>query len=394
MEAAPSLGGHARTVEAGRAKRVPVDTGFIVFNDRNYPLLNALFEALDVPTLKTDMSFAVSMGNGAFEYSTQSLAGLFADKRLLASRRFWGMLRDIKTFNDNAVRVSEAAPEATLADLLDRLRLGSWFRERYLLPLSAAIWSTSTKDMLQFPARALTRFCDNHGLLSVFDQPQWSTVDGGSRVYVQKIADKIRRQGGTLRTNCEVAAVQRKPYHVEVRTRGGDWESFDDVVIATHSDQALAILSDADAEEKACFGSIRYARNTMVLHDDARYMPKRKSCWASWVFQADTSRPNPNVPVTYWMNRLQGISMDIPLFVTLNPVTPIDDRYVFDRWEFAHPQFDQPAIEAQSRLKDLNGRRRTWFCGAYARNGFHEDGLWSGARVAKDFNLEVAWSNS
>jgi len=392
FEAAPRLGGHARTIEAGRDEKFLVDTGFIVFNDRTYPNLTGLFHELGVVERNTNMSFSVSLDDGGFEYSTQSIGATFADKRNLLRKPFIMMLRDILRFNAQAVATSEANPNMTLNDLLDHLNMGHWFRERYLLPLSGAIWSTSTTDMLQFPARALTRFCDHHGLLSVFNHPQWKTVVNGSQAYVERIAAAISKRGATLRTSSPVEMIERQQNGVNVKCLGVDAEHFDAVVIATHSDQTLKLLSDPDRKETDCLSSVRYRPNRAVLHNDACQMPQRRSCWASWGFKGSTQATNPNISVTYWMNRLQGLPEHHPFFVTLNPTQPIPDQHIFDEHTFHHPQFDSRALTAQTKLANLNGTRNTWFCGAYARNGFHEDGLWSAVQVAKGLGADISWS--
>lgn len=391
FEAATRLGGHARTVEAGRSAKVPVDTGFIVFNDRNYPLLNALFKDLNIPTIESDMSFAITLDDGAFEYGTQTFPALFADLRNLVRPRYWEMLKDILKFNAGAVSTVANDPAMSLEDLLDTMDMGRWFRERYLLPISGAIWSTSTTDMLSFPASSFTQFFDNHGLLTVNDHPQWSTVVGGSRTYVKSVAEEIVRRGGIIRTGTPVQFIVRKDNRVTISAQGSEPEEFDAVVIATHSDQALNLLGDASPEEQKCLSALRYKSNRAYLHDCQHYMPRRKGCWSSWVFQGQTSETSPDIALTYWMNQLQNIPDSIPLFVTLNPASPIPGEHVFDEHEFHHPQFDAAALAAQGQLEGVNGRRNTWFCGAYARNGFHEDGLWSAVRVARGVGARIPW---
>ena len=391
-EAAPKLGGHARTVIAGRQRQVPVDTGFIVFNYRNYPYLNALFDALDVPVQPSDMSFAATFDDGVCEYGTQTLKALFADRRNLFRVDYWQMLRDILRFNANAVQLAEGQPEMCLGTLLDQLGMGDWFRNRFLLPISGAIWSTSPPDMMSFPALAFTRFFENHGLLSVKDQLQWWTVRGGSREYVSRLAKAIEQRGGRIRAGTPVESVTRSAERVVVRARRCEPEIYDEVVFANHSDQALAILQDADGEEHRSLGALRYKANQAYLHDDERVMPRRRKCWASWVYKGPGAGNVEDISLTYWMNRLQNLPHDQQLFVTLNPTTPIEEKYIFDQMTFYHPQFDQEAPRAQRQILDLNGRRRTWFCGAYLRNGFHEDGLWSAVQVAQRIGATVAWA--
>ena len=390
FEAEPRLGGHARTRMAGRSRQVPVDTGFIVFNYRNYPLLTGLFGELDVPVKKSDMAFAASIDGGAIEYGLHATSALFAQRRNLARPAFWRMLTDIPRFNRGAKALADAEC-MTLGALLDRLNMGRWFRDYFMLPLSGAVWSATPEEMLDFPAETFIRFFDNHGLLTLHDQPQWYTVDGGSQEYVNRLADALRANGADLRTGAPVEAVSRSE-GAWVKAAGGPAEQFDAVIFACHSDQALAMLTDADAEERSVLGDLRYKPNRVILHDDPRVMPARRACWASWNYQGRTGHAAPAVTVSYWMNRLQGIPDDVPLFVTLNPAHDIPDKHIFDEAVLSHPVFDQAAIAAQARLPSIQGRRGAWFCGAYTRYGFHEDGLLSAVNVAKAMGATPQWA--
>jgi predicted NAD/FAD-binding protein len=377
-EAEGRLGGHANTVEAAG---VAVDTGFIVFNEPNYPNLTALFRHLGVETHASDMSFGVSMDGGRFEYGSTSLASLLAQKRNILRPRFWAMLRDLKRFYDSgAVDAARLQDEVvSLADYLDRGGFCSTFQEDHLLPQAAAIWSTSLRDIRQYPAAALLRFFDNHGLMrSVKDRPLWRTVVGGSRAYVEKL---IADFDGRVLTGRPVKTILRDGEGVVVVDRFGRGERYDEVVIAAHADQALAMLDQPSGEEREVLGAFRYSRNHTVLHRDKALMPHRRAAWSSWNHLG--RRGDDDGCVTYWMNRLQKLSTREDLFVTLNPAAPVDPAKVLRTQMYEHPLFDAPAIAAQRRLWSLQGERNTWFCGAHFGAGFHEDGLQSGLAVAE-----------
>lgn len=382
MEAAPSLGGHARTVLAGKRGDQPVDTGFIVFNRVNYPRLTALFEELDVPVAPSNMSFGASFGAGRFEYALASPAAIFAQRRNLVDPRFLRMLRDIMRFNARAPAAVRDA-DMTIADLLRDLGTGSWFRDRYLLPFTGAIWSTPTQKVLDFPAETLVRFFRNHALMSYTGQHQWYTVRGGSVEYVRRLSARLEAHGVELRPACRVAAVTRRDDTVRIRPQGGDWEAFDEVVFATHADDALALLTDPSPAEHAALSAIRFQPNEAVLHSDTALMPRRRRVWSSWVYSEDGNVHRPGIGLTYWMNSLQPIPKDDPLFVTLNSTRSIRDELVHDVTTFHHPVYDLAALRAQQTLSDMNGTRNTWFCGAWMRNGFHEDGFASAADVVQ-----------
>nr|WP_323780920.1 FAD-dependent oxidoreductase [Amylibacter sp.] len=391
FETEKRLGGHARTVIAGKNGDQPVDTGFIVFNYANYPRLTALFKELDVPVAKSNMSFGVSADDGRIEYALNDLAALFAQKRNIVNPLFLGMLVDIMRFNSKAVDMAED-PEITLGELMRRLRLGEWFQKYYLLPFSGAIWSTPLEQMLSFPAQALTRFFQNHNLLSIYGQHQWYTVEGGSIQYVSRLETALRAQGCDIRLGTDVIGVRRHDNGVDVRVKGGEWEHFDRVVFACHSDQALAMLSDPSPEESATLGAIKYQPNRAVLHADPSIMPKRKSCWASWTYTTTKQNRADPVGISYWMNTLQSIPHDDLVLSSLNPTVAIKDELIFEENTFMHPVFDRAALHAQTRIKALQGTRNTWFCGAYLRNGFHEDGYSSGVDVAQDMGLISEWA--
>jgi len=390
FEKGPWVGGHCNTVDAvfdsaAGKKTIPVDTGFIVYNEKTYPNLTALFAHIGVETENSDMSFSASVNNGAFEYSGYSIRTMLAQKRNLVRPRFWNMVWDIMRFFRDAA-ADAARPENA------RLSLGMYlssngyseaFLRDYLLPLGSSIWSASLKDMRAYPLEAFVRFFRNHGLLEAKqkNRPQWRTVTGGSRSYVQRLTSAF---AGRIRLNRGVTSIRRHPHNVELTLDDGSVETFDHVIVAAHSDQALAMLADPSRDERALLGAIRYERNRAVLHSDPTLMPKRRKAWASWNYisaaqDADTRL----VCLTYWMNLLQNIDSAFPLFVTLNPYRAPRDGSIHATFDYEHPLFDHAALDAQRQLWKLQGTNRTWFCGAYFGHGFHEDGLQSGLAVAE-----------
>ncbi len=393
FEAEPRLGGHARTIQAGRNGDQPVDTGFIVFNYANYPFMAQLFDRLDVPVVKSNMSFGASLRGGAFEYGLADLAAVFAQRRNAVNPRFLRMLRDIFRFNANALSVARDR-SLTLALFLDLLGTGNWFRDYYLLPLSGAIWSTPVEKIMDFPAHTMIQFFENHALLSHTGQHQWYTVDGGSVEYVRRLGNAMQAQGVVLRLGSPVGGVRRTSAGVEVRAQGGEWETFDQVVFATHSDDALALLSDATAHERANLGAIAYQPNDVVLHADTSIMPKRRAVWSSWNYTEMENKNCERIDLTYWMNSLQPIPQDDPHFVTLNSTRQIRQEKIYDQVTLRHPVYDMEALAAQGRIRAQNGAGNTWFCGAWMGNGFHEDGLSSAVDVAQAIRsagaLEIA----
>jgi hypothetical protein len=379
FEAEARLGGHARTVVAGRNGDQPVDTGFIVFNYANYPKLTKLFADLDVPVAKSDMSFAASINGGAIEYGLRSVGALFAQPANLARPGFLRMIRDLMRFNANAESIATDST-LTLGQLMDQMAMGQWFRDYYITPISGAIWSTPKEEIMDFPAQALVSFFRNHALLNATGQHQWWTVKGGSIEYVTRLEQAMRGRGVNIELGAPVQAVRRIPGGVEVIHRGHP-EIFDEVVFATHSDQSLAMLSDPTPVEAAALGAVRYQPNTAVLHADPRAMPLRRKTWSSWNYTERPGHTGGPIDLTYWMNCLQPIPESDPLFVTLNSRGPIDDRLIYDTVDFAHPVYDLAALAAQGTIRDINGENATWFCGAWMKNGFHEDGYASALDV-------------
>jgi predicted NAD/FAD-binding protein len=383
IEAAPRLGGHANTVsiqdEAGGDTEV--DTGFIVYNQKTYPNFVALLDNLGVATQPTEMSFAVSLDGGRLEYAGTSLAGLFAQRRNLASPRFWAMLQGLVRFYRDATRDAQAGhvTEMKLGDYLAAGGYGAAFRDDHLLPMAAAIWSAPCSEILSYPAQAFLRFHHNHGLLQLTDRPVWRTISGGSARYVARLREQF---SGKVRLGTPVRQVRRSSS--EVLISGDGWsEAFDHVVFATHADQTLAMLADPDPLEAAALGAFRYSRNRAVLHGDEGLMPRRRRAWASWNHIGERGRPDAACAVTYWMNRLQNLSATRPFFVTLNPPATLRQDTILHEEVYEHPIFDQAALAAQERLWALQGARRSWYCGAYFGSGFHEDGLQAGLAVAE-----------
>ena len=381
IEAEPRLGGHARTVMAGRNGDLPVDSGFIVYNRVNYPNLVALFEALDVPVIASDMSFAASIDGGRIEYSTRTPDTMFAQRSNLLRPAFLGMVRDIYRFHARAVATA-TDPDVPLRDLLDALGTGPAFRDWFIGPVAGAIWSTPSADVLDFPARALVRFFDNHNLLSANDQHPWFTVAGGSVQYVDRLRAHLTAAGTDIRLGAPVAGIRRMAAGPELRQVGGEWEAFDEVVLATHSDDALSLLSDARPEERARLSAVRYQDNRAVLHGHAGAMPKRRKVWASWNYTGAAGADG-RLGLTYWMNRLQSLPADDPVFSTLNPGEAIPEAAIYDDTVFRHPVYDLAMARAVAELRAANGTDATWFCGAWMRNGFHEDGYASALDVTR-----------
>ena len=383
------LGGHANTVDVEDAGRtVPVDTGFIVYNERNYPNLVQLFDHLGVTTEPSDMSFSVSRGGGAFEYQARAL-GLLAQPTNLADASYRRMIADILRFTRDAARMAQERRGETTRSLLDRMGMSEAFRRDFLLPVVACIWSSSLEAMLDHPAHQLIRFLDNHGLLNVLQRPRWRTVTGGSRSYVTRLAEPIAA-GARLRT--PVRRVVRGPLGVVVHDERGDADAYDHVVLATHADVTLRLLGhDAAPEEREVLSAFRYQENTAVLHRDATFLPTRRRAWASWNYRSDDLDPDgrERVSLSYWMNRLQNLRTERPVIVTLNPGR--EPRDVERVLTYAHPRYDAAAIGAQDRVPSLQGVRRTWFCGAWCGAGFHEDGLRAGLEVAARLGAPAPW---
>ncbi|PQZ50701.1 NAD/FAD-binding protein [Ochrobactrum sp. MYb15] len=390
FEAANRIGGHSNTVEfASSAGSVAVDTGFIVYNEVTYPNLTALFRTLEVPTVSSNMSFAVSVGNGAYEYSGGTGLGLFAQRSNLVSPRFWSMIRDLLRFYRNAPKDMKMMGSNSLDDYLTRNGYGRAFREDHLYPMAAAIWSTPAMEVGRYPAASFVRFCCNHGLLDLRGRPIWRTVEGGSREYVKRIT---KPYADNIKLSTPIKTVRRSGNAVELVDGNGVSYAFDDVVIATHADQALRMLDDPSVEESHILGAFQYSRNEAVLHRDASLMPKRRAAWSSWNYLTNSATGPSQPSITYWMNRLQPLGAAPDTFVTLNPCRALREDLVIRREIYEHPIFDMATDRAQKEIWSLQGRRRTWFCGAHFGSGFHEDGLQAGLAVAEDLGgLRRPW---
>lgn len=393
FEASDYAGGHSHTVDVqleGRSH--PVDTGFLVHNDHTYPNLIQLFSLLGVQTHPSEMTFSVSLPASDLEWAGASLASLFAQTRNLLRPAFWRMLRDILHFNHAAqnLLLEASARQETLGQLLDRHHYSREFRDWYLYPMGAAIWSSPLKGMDIFPAETFIRFCLNHGLLQIMNQPQWKTVTRGSREYVQAMLTRIK----DVRLSSPVSSIRRTADALEIETTSGV-EKFDRVILACHSDQALAMLSDAHAAERNLLLAIRYQPNTAWLHTDTRLMPRRRRTWSAWNYyspvHADGSTSENPVAVTYWLNCLQSLPFKTDVLLTLNPPEPPAANTVLRKIEYAHPVLDAAAYAAQKKLPLIQGMDRVYFCGAWAGYGFHEDGLKAGMKVASLLGAKIPW---
>ncbi|MFO1422471.1 MAG: FAD-dependent oxidoreductase [Candidatus Competibacteraceae bacterium] len=380
FEANDYIGGHTHTVEVEiRGRRHAVDTGFIVFNDWTYPNFIALLEQLGVASQPTTMSFSVRCERTGLEYNGENLNTLFAQRRNLFRPSFHRMIRDILRFNREAPALLDGPRDLSLDAWLREGHYSQEFTDHYILPMAAAIWSAEPGLVGEMPARFFVRFFKNHGLLNISDRPQWRVIRGGSRTYVEALTAPFRDR---IRLNCPVAWVRRHPTHVQVKPWGGPVERFDEVIIATHSDQALRLLADPTPCEREILGAIPYQENEVVLHTDIHLLPRWKRAWAAWNYHLP-AQPRERVAVTYNMNILQGLDTPATLCVTLNCGEAIDPARVLYRTTYHHPVFTEAGVRAQARRDEISGFNRTWYCGAYWRYGFHEDGVNSGLAVAR-----------
>ncbi|MGI2023177.1 NAD(P)/FAD-dependent oxidoreductase [Shewanella glacialipiscicola] len=388
FEANDYIGGHTATVDIEhQGQTYAIDTGFIVFNDRTYPRFERLLKRLKVTTLPTEMSFSVHNALTGLEYNGNNLGSLFAQKRNLLNPRFWAFLREILRFNKSckALYQQDIYPDGNLGDYLDSENFSSFFAEHYILPMGAAIWSSSIEDMRSFSLKFFIRFFEHHGLLNVSDRPQWYVLQGGSRSY---IPDLIAPFKDNIRLNSPVTAIERHDNGVKLQVNG-QWLEFDEVILACHSDQALRMLKDPTAAEQAILGDLSYQDNDVVLHMDTTILPKRKAAWASWNYRLDGNAKRP-ASVTYNMNILQQLPANAPTFcVTLNQSELIDTSKVLRRFNYAHPVFNEASLKAQSRREEISGQNHTHFAGAYWHNGFHEDGVRSALDVCAHFGVSL-----
>jgi len=387
-EAAGHIGGHTHThIVEQKGRSYPVDTGFIVFNDRTYPNFIALLDKLGVASQESSMSFSVRVEASGLEYNGTTLNTLFAQRRNLLRPSFLGMIRDIVRFNREApAQLAEPGGELTLGEFLSRGHYGRAFIEHYIVPMGAAIWSTDPKSMLRFPARFFVRFFHHHGMLTVNDRPVWRTVRGGSARYVEKLTAPFRDR---IRLNTPVEWIRRLPGSVIVKARGLEAARYDAAFLACHSDQALALLVDPSAVEREVLSAIPYQENEAVLHTDTRLLPRKRLAWAAWNYHVLSGNGGP-VALTYNMNILQGLDAPMPFLVTLNRSDAIDPARVIKRITYHHPLFTPSSVAAQARQRELNGAHRTYYCGAWWRNGFHEDGIVSALHALDHFEHDHA----
>ncbi len=394
FEKSDRLGGHTNTVEITLdGVTAPVDTGFLVCNERTYPLFIPFLKEIDVPVVPTDMSFALSVGPHQFEWCGSSFSSLFSQPTNALSPRFWLMLKDVLRFNKQATAMAanlesdqQAHVEALntpLQEFLSTNRFSNAFRDDYLVPMAAAIWSCSTKTMLSFPIGSFVRFFNNHGLLQITNRPQWFTVSGGAKQYVDKLATQLFQRGHAIALNSEVIRVDRQDRSVTIITKHGQ-HSFDAVVMACHSDQSLQTISQLTQAESSMLQGIPYQPNTAYLHTDKHLMPKRQKAWAAWNYLSERrgSDQEQSVAVTYWLNRLQPLPFKTDVFVSLNPIIAPAPHTVIQTISYEHPMFELGSTQSQKMLHDVQGTLRTWYAGAWTGYGFHEDGFRSGKLAA------------
>lgn len=381
FEASDRIGGHTNTVTFDAPEGpVPVDTGFIVYNQPNYPNLTALLSLLGVKSNTTRMNFSVSSGHRDVEYASHGFTGLFADLRNLVRPRFYSMLADIMRFYKQAPQLAVVDTDQSIGDFLKQNGYGETFVNDHLLPMAAAIWSCPVGTILDFPARSLAKFFVNHGLVELGTPFEWASIDGGSASYIPPLIEGFKDR---IQTNTPIVSAVRRGGQVQLTTAQGEQHVFDKVIFACHAPQAAAILSDQDQQEREILSAFRTQKNHAILHTDARLMPKRKRAWAAWNYISDTS-DDPNLAVTYWMNRLQRLNTQTDCFVTLNPATPPAEDKVIAAFDYDHPVFDAAATQAQIDIWDIQGRGNVWYAGAWLGYGFHEDGLQAGLAVAED----------
>lgn len=391
-ESGAHIGGHANTVDVDTPDGpVAVDTGFIVYNEKNYPNLVALFDRLGVPTDASNMSFALSIEGGRYEYSGTGANGFFGQRRNLFWLPHWQMLNDIaRFFRDGQDRLKLYADNTSLGEFLNRENYSDQFIAEHIVPMGAAIWSTSMHEMLAYPAQAFINFYANHGLMSFTNRGLWRTVSGGSREYVTRL---LADAGVEVQSGNGVENIVRHPGYVHVTEQSGAMRPFDHVVVATHADQALNLLEQPSNHEASLLANFSYQKNHAVLHRDQKFMPKRKRLWSSWNYQKAETGFDKNLCVTYWMNHLQRLETETDLFLTLNPTEEIHPKAIDREFDYDHPVFDDAAISAQKDLWSLQGENRTWFCGSYFGHGFHEDGAESGLAVAEALGgMSRPWS--
>ena len=384
------LGGHSNTVTIEQEdKKYSVETGFIVLNDKNYPIFTSLLKHLNIGVNNSSMSFSVSVDKGQFEYSS-SYIGLLGQTKNIIDPKYWGMLRDINYFYTNALKdVKDCPDNETLGQFLKRFNYSNKFIDYHLVPMTASIWSCPTKSILNFPIKSLLVFFENHKLLNIYNRPKWSTVNKGSREYVKKIQSLLK---GKIYTNAKVNKISKSKEGIRVHYQDGI-KTFDKVILACHADQSSEILIENFSEEANLLKDFKYQKNTSILHSDINFMPKRKSVWSSWNYITETGNSG-NLSITYWMNELQGINSSKPILLSLNPKILPNPDLIYGQYSYSHPILDNKAINIQKKLSSIQGKNNLWFCGAWTGFGFHEDGVKSAVEIANSHNIDLPWFQS
>ena len=384
------LGGHSNTVTIEQEnKKYSVETGFIVLNDKNYPIFTSLLKHLNIGVNNSSMSFSVSVDKGQFEYSS-SYIGLLGQTKNIIDPKYWGMLRDINYFYTNALKdVKDCPDNETLGQFLKRFNYSNKFIDYHLVPMTASIWSCPTKSILNFPIKSLLVFFENHKLLNIYNRPKWSTVNKGSREYVKKIQSLLK---GKIYTNAKVNKISKSKEGIRVHYQDGI-KTFDKVILACHADQSSEILIENFSEEANLLKDFKYQKNTSILHSDINFMPKRKSVWSSWNYITETGKSG-NLSITYWMNELQGINSSKPILLSLNPKILPNPDLIYGQYSYSHPILDNNAINIQKKLSSIQGKNNLWFCGAWTGFGFHEDGVKSAVEIANSHNIHLPWFQS
>ena len=384
------LGGHSNTVTIEQENnKYSVETGFIVLNDKNYPIFTSLLKHLNIGVNNSSMSFSVSVDKGLFEYSS-SYIGLLGQTKNIIDPKYWGMLRDINYFYNNALKdVKDCPDNETLGQFLKRFNYSNKFIDYHLVPMTASIWSCPTKSILNFPIKSLLVFFENHKLLNIYNRPKWSTVNKGSREYVKKIQSLLK---GEIYTNTKVNKISKSKEGIRVHYQEGI-KTFDKVILACHADQSSEILIENFSEEANLLKDFKYQKNTSILHSDISFMPKRKSVWSSWNYITETGNSG-NLSITYWMNELQGINSPKPILLSLNPKILPNPDLIYGQYSYSHPILDNNAINIQKKLSSVQGKNNLWFCGAWTGFGFHEDGVKSAVEIANSHNIDLPWFQS
>ena len=384
------LGGHSNTVTIEQENnKYSVETGFIVLNDKNYPIFTSLLKHLNIGVNNSSMSFSVSVDKGQFEYSS-SYIGLLGQTKNIIDPKYWGMLRDINYFYTNALRdVKDCPDNETLGQFLKRFNYSNKFIDYHLVPMTASVWSCPTKSILNFPIKSLLVFFENHKLLNIYNRPKWSTVNKGSREYVKKIQSLLK---GEIYTNTKVNKISKSKEGIRVHYQEGI-KTFDKVILACHADQSSEILIENFSEEANLLKDFKYQKNTSILHSDINFMPKRKSVWSSWNYITETGNSG-NLSITYWMNELQGINSSMPILLSLNPKILPNPDLIYGQYSYSHPILDNNAINIQKKLSSIQGKNNLWFCGAWTGFGFHEDGVKSAVEIANSHNIDLPWFQS